>query len=100
MQCRLYERRAEKNAVGRMSAGGVYIADMVIIILLPVYLLFQRIGDYQMIKFTTPYIKWQSVKITIGIIAIPFFLSMAKNKNAKQGGMVSPKITGAFIMPI
>ena len=97
MQCRLSERRAEKNAVGRMSAGGVYIADMVIIILLPVYLLFQRIGDYQMIKFTTPYIKWQ---ITIGIIAIPFFLSMAKNKNAKQGGMVSPKITGAFIMPI
>ena len=44
--------------------------------------------------------RWQSVKITVGIIASPFFLSMAKNKNARQGGIISPKITGAFTMPI
>ena len=33
------------------------------------------IGDYQIIKFTTPYIKWQNVKIIIGIIAIPSYRS-------------------------
>jgi hypothetical protein len=50
-------------------------------------------------KFTTPYIKWQIVKMKVGINAIPFFLSIAKNKNAKQGGIVSPNITITFIMP-
>ena len=53
-----------------------------------------------MIKLTTPYIKWQIVKMEIGIIATPFFLSMAKNKKAKHGGIVNPKITIAFAIPI
>ena len=33
------------------------------------------------------------VKIEIGMDAMPFFLSIAKNKKAKQGGIVNPIIT-------
>ena len=55
---------------------------------------------YQTIKFTTPYTKWQIVKIEIGIKAILFFLSIAKNKNVKQGGTVNPNITTAFVIPL
>lgn len=47
-----------------------------------------------------PNITWQIVKIEIGMIAILFFLSMAKNKNAKHGGTVNPNITTAFTIPI
>jgi hypothetical protein len=47
-----------------------------------------------------PYIKWQTVKIEIGIIAILFFLSIAYAKNAKHGGTVKPNITNAFTTPI
>lgn len=67
--------------------------------LLSVYLPIQPTGNYQIIKFTTPYIKWQIVKIEIGMIAIPFFLSIAKNKNARHGGIVNPKITPVLTMP-
>ena len=40
------------------------------------------------------------VKIETGIKAIPFFLSIAKNKNAKQGGIVNPNITITFVIPL
>ena len=41
----------------------------------------------------------QIVKTVIGMIAIPFFLSMAKNKNARHGRTVSPNITNGFTIP-
>lgn len=52
------------------------------------------------IKLTAPYIRWQIVKIAIGNTATQFFLSIAKNKNAKQGGTVNPNMTNAFVMPL
>ena len=56
--------------------------------------------DFYSIKLKTPYSTWQRVKIEIGMSAMVFFLSMAKNKNARQGGMVSPSITSVFVMPL
>lgn len=53
----------------------------------------------QIIKLTTPYIKWQIIKTKIGVMAIPFLLSMAKNKKAKHGRTVNAKITITLIIP-
>jgi len=39
------------------------------------------------------------VKIRVGINAIPFFLSISKNKKAKQGKAINPKITISFTIP-
>ena len=50
-------------------------------------------------KFTIPYIKWHIVNTDIGIIAIIFFLAIAKNKNDKHGGIVNPKMTNALVNP-
>jgi len=51
-------------------------------------------------KLTIPYIKWHIENTEIGIIAIKFFLSRAKKKNAKHGGIVNPNITNALMIPL
>lgn len=62
--------------------------------------MYLSVKAFQTIKLTIPYIKWHIVNIKIGTTAIIFFLSMAKNKKAKQGSTHKSKITITFVTPL